>query len=304
MDRQQVRESLTGPVASVRTPFNQDGGIDFAGLRNYVEFCISAGSRSIVLTYGDSLYSVLTDDEIAEVTKVVVEQSARRAMVVAADRQWATPKEVAFARYAREAGADLLMVLPPDWAASGTCETLVQHYAAVAREIPVMAVTGIFLARGAAFGLDVLKTLADRVPGVVAVKDDFCGEFARKMALLVHDRFAIFSGGQKQNHLDVWPYGCDGYLSTFITFRPEVAHAYWSAIQRNDIRSAVRVIARFDMPYFDHVMKLPGGFDAGMHGVLEVCGIAKRWRRPPYYSLSDAEMEQLAAFVRGLDAAG
>ena len=50
----------------------------------------------------------------------------------------------------------------------------------------------------------------------------------------------------------------------------------------------------------DYIMKLAGGFDAGFHGVLEICGIAKRWRRPPYYSLSDEEIERLAAFLRGL----
>ena len=43
---------------------------------------------------------------------------------------------------------------------------------------------------------------------------------------------------------------------------------------------------------------LPGGFDAGIHGVLELAGICGRWRRPPYYSLSDAELEKLETELR------
>ncbi len=243
MNRDEIRKALTGPFASLRTPFNRDGSIDFQGLRNYIDFCINAGSKTMLLTYGDSLFSVLTDQEVGEVTRVVAQHTARRAMVVAADRQWATPREVEFAKYARDIGADVLMVLPPDWGASCTVESLVEHYAAVAKEIPVMVVTGIFISRGVAFGLNTIEALSRRVDGVVAVKDDFCGEFARKMSLLAYDRMAIVSGGQKQNHLDLLPYGCDGYLSTFITFKPDVAHTYWSAIQSHDLSAAKDIVA-------------------------------------------------------------
>ncbi len=36
------------------------------------------------------------------------------------------------------------------------------------------------------------------------------------------------------------------------------------------------------------------------HGAQEVFGIAERWRRPPYLSLTDPEMERLRAFFAGL----
>ncbi len=43
---------------------------------------------------------------------------------------------------------------------------------------------------------------------------------------------------------------------------------------------------------------LPGGFDAGIHGALELFGIAKRWRRATYYDLNETEMESLAGFFQ------
>ena len=52
------------------------------------------------------------------------------------------------------------------------------------------------------------------------------------------------------------------------------------------------------MPYFDFVIQLTGGFDAGIHGALELFGIAQRWRRKPYYTLNDEEMERLAGFFK------
>lgn len=252
----EIRAALTGPVASMRTPFLRDGALDFAGLRNAVEFDIAAGSPTLLQTYGDSLHTLLTDAEVGEVTRTLVEQARGRAMVVAADRQWATPKSVEFARHVRELGADVLMVLPPDWAASCTVDTLVAHYAAVAKEIPVMAVTNIFIARGAAFGQQVMERLCAEAPGVVAVKDDFCGEFARRLAMLVRGRLAFLSGGMKMNHLDVHPYGGDGYLSSFITFAPHVAHDYWTAVRANDLPAA-REIDLLDLEWHQVMVDIP-----------------------------------------------
>jgi len=296
-DREEIRELLTCPVASTPTTFNRDGSIDFDGLRNFIDFTIAGGTTTILLTYGDSLYTILTDAELDEVTRVAVEHTAGRALVVAADRIWAMPKEVEFARYVREVGADVLMVLPPDWAGSCTVETFVEHYAAVAEEIPVMVVTNLFASRQAV-GLEVLKRLSETVPGVVAVKDDVLGAFVRKMSLIVHDRMAVISGGQKQNHLDLLPYGCDGYLSTFIKFKPDVTRDYWNAIQLEDWSRVREIIKTYDMPYFEFIVGLQGGFNAGIHGTLELFGVAQRWRRKPYYSLNDEEMEQLAGFFK------
>ena len=92
-------------------------------MRNFVDFVIEVGSKALILTHGNSLYSLLTDQEIGEITRVVAEHNAGRAMIVAADNIWWTGKEIEFARYAREVGADMLMVLPPDWGGSCTPET-------------------------------------------------------------------------------------------------------------------------------------------------------------------------------------
>ena len=304
--RAEIRAALTGPGATLRTPFNQDGGIDYASLRNMIDFDISAGSKVIVLTIGDSLFTILTDQEIADLTRVVVEHTAGRAMVVAADKYWWTGKAVEFARYARDVGADVVMVSPPDWGNSCTPRTYLEHYAAVAEHIPVMVVTAVFIPRGMNFALETLKILVNEAENIVAIKDDFCGEFARRMSLLVYDRWAVWSGGLKQNHLNNFPYGCDGYLSTFITFKPEVAHHYWAAIKAQDLGKARAVIQKYEMALFDFLNSANDGKDgrlhlrAGLHGVMELFGLCKRWRRKPYYSLNDEEMERLEDFLKRL----
>jgi 4-hydroxy-tetrahydrodipicolinate synthase len=296
----ETRVALSGPWPSIATPFTRAGQIDFDALRGQLDFVIGAKAKAVVLTWGDSLFSILTEDEIAQITKVVVQHVNRRAFVVAATGTWWTGKAVEFAKYCVGLGADMLMVLPPDWAASTTVDTLVAHYRAISDHIPVMLVTNYLGARGTDFGLNLCRRLGREAPGVVALKDDVGGEFICKLCLMMHDRWALSAGGQKQNHLLMRPYGVDGYLSTFINFKPEIAWRYWKAIEAGDLRAARAVVRDYDMPLFDYLIKSEGSFDAAIHGIYELFGLAKRYRRPPYYSLTDKQMEDLAEVLRKL----
>lgn len=96
---EELREALDSPVPSIRTPFTVDGAVDYDGVRAQVDFAIAGEARTLMVTWGDSLFSVQTDDQVAELVKVVVQHSNGRAKMIAADRSWATPKAVAFAEY-------------------------------------------------------------------------------------------------------------------------------------------------------------------------------------------------------------
>ena len=293
-----IREALTGPCPSIRTPFTPDGEIDFEDLRSQIDFVIDAGAKVVILTAGDSLFTVLTDEEVGQLTKAVVEHVSGRAVVVAATGQWWTGRSAEFAQCCKELGADVLMVLPPDWSASTTVETLVAHYAAAAEHMPVMVVTNYLGRRSPAFAIDVIQALYNRVPGIVAVKDDVTGEFARKLCLMTHERWAIISGGKKENHMNMLPYGVDGFFSIHISFKPEIAWRYWQAVQDGSMDVARTVIRDYDIPLFDYVRAVEGGYDAAFHGILEIFGVMKRYRRPPYHTLSDEQMQELSAFLR------
>ncbi|MDD5599303.1 MAG: dihydrodipicolinate synthase family protein, partial [Victivallaceae bacterium] len=109
---------------------------------------------------------------------------------------------------------------------------------------------------------------------------------------------ALIAGGQKRNHMNMFPYGCDGYLSTYGRFCPKIAFKYWNFIQKGDLDSAVTVITDYDMPFFELIGTFKGGFDSGIHAALELFGLAGRWRRKPYESASDEEMDRLKGFFR------
>ncbi len=301
MDVDRFRHHLTGPVASINTPFLRDGGIDYEGLRRFVDFCIEAGAGTVLFTPGDSLYAVLTEAEIAEMTAYTARIVDQRALFIASAGFWSTQQTAAFAEYARGCGADAVIVAPPD-RDDMTVDGLVAYYGAVSETLPAFILSAGLVSVGVQGALETVDRLLAEVPGVLGFKEDFSPDFARGACARAHGKWVIFAGGQKQTHMDMLPYGCDGYMSSFIKFKPEVAHAYWSAVEEGNIDSAVDVIARYDMPFFQYVWgTFPAGGDAGQHAIMELAGIFGRWRRSPLPDFTDEEMEQLKAFLKDGD---
>ena len=296
--RDQLRQHITGPISSISTPFDRTGAIDEAALRRCVDFAVeTARSETLLLTYGDSLFSVLTDREIADVTRITVEQNAGRKLIVAAGSWW-TGEAVRFAAFCRDLGVDVFMPLPPNWAGSVNESTLVEYFETIARTLPVMVVTAI--GPGVSVPLGAIQKLFAGDNGIVAIKDDICGPYGRRLATLTHEKWAFLSGGRKENHLDQLPYGAHAYLSLYMRFYPEIAHRYWAALQADDRTAAVALVNTYDIPFMNFCATHGLHFDAAVHGAMELAGIAPRWRRLPYTSLDDTQMELLKTFFAQL----
>ncbi|MCL5072156.1 MAG: dihydrodipicolinate synthase family protein [Actinobacteria bacterium] len=294
---EEVKEALRGPIGSVSTPFNKDNTIDYKGLKNCVDYLVESKSGTVLLTVGDSLYTILTEAEIAEVTKVVVEQTAGRAMVVAACGIWPTCQAVEFAKYCRQIGTDVLMTLPPDWICASSAQNLIKHYESVAKEMPVMLVTAL---GSRAIPEETIKVLLDKKnSGIVAIKDDTFGVYAKRIASLVDGRWPFLCGGCMFNYLDVMHYGSDGYLSLFMAYKNNIDHEFWEAVKSRNFKKATSIINKYEFPLaFDLPKQFGTDSDALIHAALEIFGIAQRWRREPYYSLNEEQMELLEDFYK------
>jgi len=58
---------LTGSFVALMTPFNQDGSIDFEGLRTLIDFQASHGTSAVLLMGSTGEASMLTPDEKKEI---------------------------------------------------------------------------------------------------------------------------------------------------------------------------------------------------------------------------------------------
>ncbi|MDA0232010.1 MAG: dihydrodipicolinate synthase family protein [Chloroflexi bacterium] len=153
------------------TPFNEDGSIDWASLRNCVEFCIEAGAHGIVMPVNASEFFTLTDDERDEVVRVGVEVTDGAVPFVAGTTGVSPQHAIARSLAAQEAGADSVMVLPPPRVAGAA--QMEEHYRAVGEAISIpLFIQNHTPPAGTVIPNDVMIRLLQEVPMIQYLKEE------------------------------------------------------------------------------------------------------------------------------------
>src|SRR5262249_24152241 len=99
------------PVAP--TIFDAQGNLDLEGQRRCIDFMIDAGSQGICILANFSEQFVLTDAEREDVMRAVLEHVAGRVPVIVTTTHFSSAVCAARSRQAEEAGAAMVMVMPP-----------------------------------------------------------------------------------------------------------------------------------------------------------------------------------------------
>ncbi len=102
-----------GVFPVVPTIFAEDGSLDLAGQRRCVDFMIDAGSTGLCVLANFSEQFSLADDEREAVMHCVLEHVAGRVPVIVTTSHFGTTVCARRSRRAQEAGAAMVMVMPP-----------------------------------------------------------------------------------------------------------------------------------------------------------------------------------------------
>ncbi len=209
-------EWLRGCATALVTPFKSDGAIDEERLTALVERQIEGGVRLLVPcgTTGES--ATLTEEEDRLVIRLTIEAARARggARVIAGTGSNSTAAAVEYARAARDAGADAVLVVAPFYN-KPTQDGLYAHFRAVAESIEGLPVC-IYNVPGRTSSNITAATalrLARDVENIVAVKEA-SGDLSQIMAIL-RDRpenFRVLSGDDALT-LPMMALGVDGLIS-------------------------------------------------------------------------------------------
>lgn len=289
-----VKEAITGIVPSFSTSFLENGELDWNSIGRNVDFLIESGAKTILLTQGDSLLSILTNQEVLELTRFVVKKADHRAMIIGCGKPWCLSQSLEFADECAKIGCDMVIPVPPDWAQHCQADYLLDYYQAVAEKMPVMVLT--YLLNGRGVPLEVFERI-DPSCGIVAFKDDAPSPYGRRVGSIARDKMAYLQGGTMEGFLNVAPYGAEGYLPIFFRAFPEIDKAFWAAYSDGRIRDAIWYIDHYELPFFNWCNQNNANFDAGIRGMMGIAGIAKRFTRKPYSHLNDTQMESLQHFL-------
>ncbi|MDZ8201054.1 5-dehydro-4-deoxyglucarate dehydratase [Microbacterium sp. SSW1-59] len=287
------------------TPFDTDGRVDDALLREHVESALTHRPGGVFPACGTGEFHALSTDEAAQVVRSTVETVSGRVPVVAG-AGGPLGHAIAVARAAADAGADALLVLPP-YLVGGPQAGLVAYVEAIAdaSDLPVI----VYHRANAQYSPESMRHLA-RNPRVVGFKDGV-GDIGtaqlivRAVAEEGRDDVAFFNG-LLTAELTQGAYrgiGIPLYSSAAFAMAPEVAVAHYRAYVDGDEARRLQLIDGFYRPLVALRDETPGFGVSLIKAGLRLSGLAVGSVRAPLVDPTPAQEQRLAEILaagRGL----
>jgi len=206
----------SGVFHILATPFREDGALDTEGLPRLVECALATGISGFTILGIAGEAHRLTDEERRRVVETVVKEVRGRAPVAVGVSASGTHLATAFARMAREHGADALMVAPPNGLKN--LDTVAEHYriVAAATGLPIVLQDEPVTTQVNMPAPFIAQVCAD-LPAIEAVKLEEPPTLPKitRLRALFGSRVAIFGGLGGVYFFEELSRGADGAMTGF-----------------------------------------------------------------------------------------
>lgn len=234
---------IVGSIVALVTPMHEDGSIDYAGLRQLIDWHIAEGTDCIgvVGTTGES--PTVDVEEHCEIIRVAVEHAAGRVPVMAGTGGNATSEAIELTRYAKKVGADCTLQVVPYYNKPSQ-EGIYRHFKAVAEVVDLPVVLYNVPGRTVAdLQHDTVLRLA-QVPGIVGIKEA-TGDIERAAWLIKQapKGFSIYSGDDG-TAIALMLLGGHGNVSVTANVAPRLMHELCMAAIEGDAKRATAIHLR------------------------------------------------------------
>jgi 4-hydroxy-tetrahydrodipicolinate synthase len=288
---------LKGIIAYPITPFDANEKTDIPLFKVLVERLVRSGAHAIAPLGSTGVLPYLNDAEKEAVTEATVQQVAGRVPVLAGVSNLTTERTVYHAKFAEQAGAAAVMIIPMSyWKLSD--DEIFRHYDKVAQaiSIPIMAYNN-----PATGGLDMSTALLKRllqIPNVTMIKES-TGDVQRMHALRKELGGSVaFYNGSNPLALAAFAAGAQGWCTAAPNLIPALTNQLYAAIINNDLQEAQDVFYKqLSLLQFIVNKGLPRAIKAG----LQLQGVESGYLRSPLGELSPEETAQLEQILTSLN---
>ncbi|MGN7780787.1 dihydrodipicolinate synthase family protein [Mycolicibacterium sp. 22603] len=290
--------NIHGIIAYPITPFTADGsGVDGAALAALVDRLVGTGAHAIAPTGSTGESAYLTEGEFDTVIDVTVGAVAGRVPVIVGASDLTTANTVRRARYAQQAGADALMILPVSYWKL-TEREIIAHYAAVAAavDLPIMVYNN-----PATSGIDMSPELLVRmfaeIDNVTMVKES-TGDLMRMRRIKELSGGELpFYNGSNPLVLDALTEGASGWCTAAPNLRPQPCLDLYEAVRAGDVDRARRIYDDL-APLLRFIVA--GGLPTTVKAGLELLGSNVGDPRAPLLPLDAPGRAELQAMLTGV----
>lgn len=279
------------------TPFNADGKIDYAGLKNLITFLIDGGVEYLVSlgTTGES--ATLTHEEKAEVWSFTAATVAGRVPLVAGIGGNNTLEITKSLEEFNSSGYDAVLSVSPYYN-KPTQEGIYQHYKAVAEASPLPIILYNVPGRtGSNMSADTTLHLAHDIKNIIAIKEA-SGDFNQfnRIAKEKPEGFLLISGDDPVT-LPMIALGAVGLISV-------VGNAF-PRILSDMVRLCLDGRFKEAQPLHYSLLKITElcfveGNPAGVKAALKELGICGDTLRLPLVNVGESTLHQIRTEVKSL----
>ena len=185
---------IVGSIVALITPMQEDGSVDYAGLRRLIDWHIAEGTDCIgvVGTTGES--PTVSVEEHCEIIRIAVEHAAGRVPIMAGAGANSTREAIELTRFSKSVGADCTLQVVPYYNKPSQ-EGIYQHFKAIAEAVDLPVVLYNVPGRTVADMQPETTLRLAQVPGIVGIKEA-TGNIERAAQLIKHapNGFSIYSG--------------------------------------------------------------------------------------------------------------
>lgn len=234
---------LGGVIVATTLAFKEDSSapaglaVDFDKFAEHCDWLMNNGCRGVGPNGSLGEYEALTDDERRKVIQVAVKAVGGRGVVIAGvhGTGWHAAKR--WAEYAKEDGADGLLLLPPTIYKANDDE-IVEHYAKVAEVgLPIMVYNNPFSTK-----IDLSPQLIARlaeIPEVVAVKE-FSTDVRRVLEIKELCDIDVICGSDDLL-FESLVVGADGWFAGYPNAFPKEAVEIYDQVKAGNIAEALEL---------------------------------------------------------------
>jgi len=240
---------IKGSITALVTPF-KDNRVDEKSFQNFIEWQIENGTHGLVPcgTTGES--ATLTDAEHRRVIALCVEAAAGRVPVSAGAGSNETAVSKAYARHAKEEGADAILVVTPYYNKPNQ-EGIYQHFRAISESVDVPIVVYNIPGRSVVDITNETMGRLSKLPTVIGCKDA-TGDVGRVQGLI--DRCGedfIQLSGDDPSSLGHSAHGGKGAISVGSNIAPKAYSDMHEALLSGDFVKAKFLNAKLDRLHKD-----------------------------------------------------
>lgn len=246
---------IVGSIVAIVTPMHEDGSVDYARLRDLIDWHIAEGTDCIgvVGTTGES--PTVTVPEHQEIIRVAVEHARGRVPIMAGAGANATAEAIELSRFAKEVGADCTLQVVPYYN-KPTQEGIYRHFKAIAEAVDIPVVLYNVPGRSVADMLPETVLRLAEVPGIVGIKEA-TGNIERAAWLIKQapKGFSIYSGDDP-TAVALMLLGGHGNVSVTANVAPRAMHELCMAAIQGDAKRAAEIHLKL-LPLHKHLFCEP-----------------------------------------------